>query len=275
MWEYTDEVQDHFLNPRNIGEIENPDGVGEVGNLRCGDALRLTIRVNDTEHISDIKFKTFGCASAIASASALTELAMGRHVDEAAELTNTDIAEYLGGLPAAKMHCSVMGAEALQNAVADYRGQTVVDEDERSIVCECFQVTEARIRRAVTANNLRTVEDVTNYTKAGGACGECIPEIEELIGQIREECELEDEPQQDTGRASRIRRVLDEKLAEQLGVRPGDLVLSRVNEDSVEIELRGASGLCERNAETVRQVIEQALRTVLEGDLKVVLECRE
>lgn len=275
MWEYSDKVQDHFLNPRNVGEIEDPDGVGEVGNLRCGDALRITIKVDENEHLSDVKFQTFGCASAIASASALTELAKGLHVDEAAKLTNQDIAEYLGGLPQAKMHCSVMGAEAIQKAIADYRGEPVTEEDGETIVCECFQVTEGQIRRAVTANNLRTVEEVTDYTKAGGGCGKCIPDIEELIIRIREECDLAGEPEPDTDRATHIRRVLDGTLADQLGVDPGDLVLDRLDNSLVKIRLRGASGLCDRNASTVQKAIQQALRTALDDDVTVVLECSE
>lgn len=275
MWEYTEQVEDHFLNPRNVGEIENPDGVGEVGNLRCGDALRLTLTVDDTEHISEIKFQTFGCASAIASASALTELAKGMSLEEAAKLTNQDIAEHLGGLPAAKMHCSVMGAEALQKAIADYRGEAVEDGDEDVMVCECFRVTEAAIRRTVTANNLQTVEEVTDYTKAGGGCGGCIPEIEELIERIRQECDLDGAPEPDTDRATRIRRVLDETLARQLGVSPGDLVLQRLDGDRVQIELRRGSGLCQRNVATVQQVVRQALRAAIEEDVEVVIGCSE
>src|SRR5665647_647224 len=184
MWEYSDKVLEHFLHPRNVGEVQDPDGVALVGNIACGDALKLTFKVDENGKIVEAKFKTFGCASAIASASALTEMIKGMTVEEAGNLTNQDIADYLGGLPKEKMHCSVMGREALEKAIAHFKGVPVA-EAAGEIICECFGVTEPEIERAVRENDLKTVEEVTNYTKAGGGCGGCHEAIQEIIDRVR------------------------------------------------------------------------------------------
>ncbi|HBG09991.1 MAG: Fe-S cluster assembly scaffold protein NifU [Limnochordia bacterium] len=120
---YSDKVMDHFTNPRNVGEIPNADGVGEVGNARCGDIMKMWIKVENNV-ITDIKFKTFGCGAAIATSSMITELAIGKTVEEAEKITNQQVAEALEGLPPLKMHCSNLAAEALGAAIADYRSRT-------------------------------------------------------------------------------------------------------------------------------------------------------
>ena len=193
MWEYTDKVKEHFLNPRNVGEIENPDGVAEVGSLACGDALKLTFKLDENKKIKEAKFKTFGCASAIASSSALTEIIKGKTVEEALKVTNQDIAKYLGGLPDEKMHCSVMGKQALEKAVENYRGAPALEAGAK-IICECFGVTDLEIERAVRENNLSTLEDVTNYTKAGGGCGLCHDAILQIIDRVRSEPKTDNKP---------------------------------------------------------------------------------
>ena len=186
MWEYTDKVKDHFFNPRNVGEIKNPDGVGEVGSLACGDALKLTFKLDNQGKIADAKFKTFGCASAIATSSVLTEIIKGMTVEEAAKVTNKHIADYLGGLPEQKMHCSVMGREALEAAIENYRtGGKKRHELEGKVVCTCFGVTENEIQRVIRENNLFSVEEVTNYCKAGGGCGGCRGQIEKIIEKVQ------------------------------------------------------------------------------------------
>jgi len=187
MWEYTQKVLDYFRNPRNMGEVENANAVGEVGSMACGDAMRLTMRIDPgSGRILEAKFKTFGCASAIASASVLTELLIGKTIDAALLVSNDDIAHELGGLPAAKMHCSVLGRDAVLAAINNYRGVATAahDVDEGKIVCNCFAVTDKHIERVARENKLHTVEEVTNFTKAGGACGSCHIAIQEILDTL-------------------------------------------------------------------------------------------
>lgn len=119
---YNEKVMDHFSNPRNVGEIENPSGVGEVGNAKCGDIMRIYLDI-ENDVVKDVKFKTFGCGAAIATSSMATELVIGKTIDEALEITNKAVAEALGGLPPAKMHCSNLAADALHKAIEDYKSK--------------------------------------------------------------------------------------------------------------------------------------------------------
>ena len=127
---YSEKVMDHFMNPRNVGEIKDPDGVGTVGNPVCGDMMTFFIRVND-EKIDDVKFKTFGCGAAIAVSSMISEMAKGKTLDEAMGITNKDVANELDGLPSNKMHCSNLGADALQKAIENYRETAGTGEKEK------------------------------------------------------------------------------------------------------------------------------------------------
>lgn len=275
MWDYTDLVQEHFLNPRNVGELDNASGVGDVGSLSCGDALRLTITVDDNDIITDAKFKTFGCASAIASSSALTEMIKGKKVDEAAKITNEDIANFLGGLPKEKMHCSVMGREALEAAIADFRG-TVLPEAEGNVICECFGVTDVEIRRAVHDSHLKTVEEVTNFTKAGGGCGRCEAKIQEIIDSVLNEAKVlpmarvSATPKMTTlQKIKKIEEVLDREIKPSLRQDGGDIELVDLDGDTVYVSLRGACGTCVKSQMTLKDYVEKKLRELVSPTLNV------
>ncbi len=197
-WDYSEKTKQLFLDAvhgkpgTHLGEIENPDGIGEHGSISCGDALKFSFRVekNDDplkDRIVEARYLTFGCTSAIAASEALCCIIEDRKVTpiEALKITNADIVEFLDGLPQQKIHCSVMGAEALEAAVVDWAKKRGVDlaalgiavniqnEDEGRIVCKCFGLTEPYIRRKIKELDLHTVEDLTGAIKAGGACGAC------------------------------------------------------------------------------------------------------
>jgi len=185
MWNYSEKMMDHFRNPRNVGKIENPDGTATVGSLACGDALTFQFKLDSDGKIAEAKFQTFGCASAIASSSALTEMVLGKTLEEASKITNAQIADYLGGLPPQKMHCSVMGREALEAAIKNYKTGENADRNlEDEVLCTCYNVSENEIRRVITENQLTTVEEVTNFTKAGGGCGRCKGKIEAILKEL-------------------------------------------------------------------------------------------
>jgi NifU-like protein len=280
MWEYTEKVKEHFLNPRNAGVLENPDGIGEVGSLACGDALKLTLAVDEQERIKDAKFQTFGCASAIASSSALTEMIKGMALDEAAKITNEDIAQYLGGLPKEKMHCSVMGRDALEKAIAHYRGQPE-KKSEGEIVCECFGVTDVEIERAVRESHLVSVEDVTGYTKAGGGCESCHEKIQEIIDKVHDKVkDKKHSPPQKPKRLTNIQKIrlieetLEREITPSLRQDGGDLELIDVDGNTVLVKLRGTCATCAASEVTLKSYVESKLREIVAPEL-VVEEVQE
>lgn len=271
MWEYTDKVKEFFLEPRNVGEVENPDGIAEVGSIACGDALKLTFKLDENKRIKEAKFKTFGCASAIASASALTEMVKGLTVEEAAKITNQDIADFLGGLPQEKMHCSVLGQQALEKAIAFYKGGPAAAEaKEGEIICECFGVTDLEIEKAVRENNLASVEEVTNYTKAGGGCGSCHDKIQEIIDRVRAEVREPVRPKLTNIQKIRmIEAVLDREIRPSLKTDGGDVELVDVIGNRVLVATRGACAVCRASQQTLKGFVEVKLRELVSPDLNV------
>ena len=271
MWEYTDKVKEHFISPRNVGEIENPDGVGEVGSLACGDALKLTIKVDENHRITDAKFKTFGCASAIASSSALTEMVIGKTVEEARQITNDHIAEYLGGLPKEKMHCSVMGQEALEKAIACFLEEPE-KRPEGNLVCECFGVTDVQIEKAVTEHTLRSVEEITNYIKAGGGCGKCHEKIEEIIARVSGK-QMDTPPEQkkltNIEKIKLIEETLEREIKPALKQDGGDIQLIDVDGDRVLVKLVGTCAGCAMSQVTLKDYVESKLKELVVNTLVV------
>lgn len=264
MWDYSETVKEHFFNPRNAGAVPDANAIGEVGSLSCGDALRLTLKVNpETETILAAGFQTFGCGSAIASSSALTEMIKGMTLEQALAVSNQDIADFLDGLPPEKMHCSVMGREALQAAVANYRGEVWKDDhEEGALVCKCFAVDAVLIESTVRANGLSTVEEVTNYTKAGGGCSACHEGVEEILVRVLAEQGRTFDPsapppppigQPKLSNLQRIRRIENAIAA----IRPnlqrdhGDIELIDVDGKDIYVKMTGACAGCQMAATTL------------------------
>jgi NifU-like protein len=288
MWDYSEKVKEHFFNPKNAGAVDEANAVGEVGSISCGDALRLTLKVDpETDIIQEAGFQTFGCGSAIASSSALTEMVKGMTVDEALKVSNQDIADFLEGLPPEKMHCSVMGREALEAAIANYRGEEWVDDhEEGALVCKCFAIDEVQIEKAIRENGLTTVEDVTNYTKAGGGCSSCHEGIEEVLDRV-----LADMPEAEAKPATapaepalapvaasagmtnlqRMRRIEEilEEIRPMLQRDHGDVELVDIDGKTVYVNMIGACSGCQMASLTLNG-IQQKLMEELGEFIKVV-----
>jgi len=298
MWNYSDKVLDHFMNPRNVGEIEDPDGVGEVGSMACGDALRLSFKLDDDGRIADAKFQTFGCGSAIASSSILTEMIKGKTLEEAAAITNEDIAKELDGLPREKMHCSVMGREALEAAMIDHykrlgRGVPCHLIHQDTLLCHCFQVTKDTVRDAIYNHRLEDIEDVTNFTKAGGGCTDCHHDIGDMLRECWDKIERGEAPApkgdadlvQLEGRpaasavdhqpadkdvVAKIQELLDEDISVALRNDGGDIEFVRYCEGKVFVRLTGSCAACKASDATIKGYVEAQLREFVSEDLEVI-----
>jgi NifU-like protein len=267
---------EHFLHPQNVGEIEDADGVGEVGNASCGDALKLTFKLDAKGRIAEVKFKTFGCVSAIASSSALTELIKGMTLEEAAKVTNQDIVKLLGELPEEKMHCSVMGMEALQAAIANYKGEKnpfEADEDhEGRIVCRCFGVTDVKIKKVARENKLRKAEDITHYCKAGGACGACLGDIQQLLDDLWNNANVQEEAFEQlpiVKRVTRVQEIIDKEIKPLLEQDGGSIDLVDIQGSRITVRLKGRCAHCPSSGVTLKNVVEDKLREFVSSALTV------
>lgn len=279
MWDYSDKVIDHYRNPRNVGKIDNADAIGEAGSLACGDSLKIYLKIKDNI-VTDAKFQTFGCGSAVASSSILTEMIIGKTVDEVKKITNKDIADQLGGLPPEKMHCSVMGYEALEDALKNWGDYTDLDDlrneenkpkTSEKIVCTCFGVTENGIWDAIKINGLKTVEEITNYTKAGGACGKCKAAIQDIIDTYYKKEEKEETssltPAQ---KILKINNIIENQISPELRKDGGDITLVDIQDNKVLVKLRGKCSGCKNSHLTLKAFVESTLRDTVDKNIEVV-----
>ena len=274
MWDYSEKVLDHYRNPRNVGKIDNADLIGEAGSLACGDSLKLYLKL-DGNKIVDAKFQTFGCGSAVASSSILTEMIIGKTLDEAKKITNKDIADELGGLPQEKMHCSVMGHEALEDALKKYYGGgKYIEENDTNtadkVVCTCFNVTENQIWEAIKVNNLKTVEEVTNYTKAGGACGRCKGTIQDIIDTYYKGLNKKEESSlTQTQKILKISKVIEQQISPELQKDGGDIEFIDLEGNKVKVKLTGMCQGCKNAQMTIKSFVESILKDKVDTNLEV------
>ncbi len=309
-WEYSDKTKRIFMDAvqgkpgTHLGEIDNADGVGQHGSIVCGDALKFTFRVNrNPDPLKDViveaKYLTFGCTSAIAASEALCALIEGRGLTpiEALKIRNQDIVDYLEGLPQQKIHCSVMGAEALEAAVVDWAKKRGVDlaaqgvkltgetaaENEGRIVCQCFGITEPYLRHKIKELNLRTIDDIVSALKAGGMCGACRYAPGGLQDILNETwgagapapTTLAAEPAAEPGMSAfqlyrKIEKVIADTVRPVLQGDGGDIELVDIKDWKVYCALRGMCAGCMGASRTLQLIVEQTLKDQVDERIRVV-----
>jgi NifU-like protein len=315
-WNYSQKTTELFMNAvqggpgSHMGEIEDPDGLGEHGSIACGDALRFTFKVDrhasdpKRDVITEARYLTFGCTSAIAASEALCAIIEeGAYTPiQALDITNDDIVKYLDGLPKQKIHCSVMGAEALEAAVFNWAQRRGVDlaelgidishdeQEEGRLVCTCFGLTEPYILRKITELELKTIPDITNAIKAGGACMSCHHTpggLQDMLTEVwgRRPTEFKELPVLPTPRApigspptemspykfaKEVERVLDETVRPQLQKDGGDLEVVDIKDTVVYLRLTGACADCMSSGTTIKMLVEQALKDQVDERIRVV-----
>lgn len=313
-WDYSEKTKQIFMDAvsgkpgTHLGEIDNPDGIGEHGSIACGDALRFTFRVkrDKTDATKDVieeaRYLTFGCTSAIAASEALCRLIeRGDYTPiDALQITNADIVDFLEGLPDQKLHCSVMGAEALEAAVFNWAQKRGVDlqalgvdihpheQEEGRIVCQCFMLTEPYLRRKIKELELKTIPEITGAIKAGGACMTCHHTpggLQDLLDETwgREKTRIKQDPQSPQPRASEepgdlspfqfsrvVERSLDEHVRPMLQKDGGDLELVDIKEQLVYLRLVGACVGCAGAGMTLKLMVEQTLKERVDERIRVI-----
>jgi len=315
-WEYSDKTKKLFMDAvhgepgTHLGEVENPDGLGEHGSIVCGDAMRFTFRVNrhpedpTKDIIVEAKYLTFGCTSAIAASEALcTLIEQGGYTPiQALNIKNEDIVDFLEGLPEQKIHCSVMGAEALESAVFNWAQKRGVDlkalgvdlrheeEAEGRIVCKCFSLSEPYLKRKITELSLRTIPDITNAVKAGGACMSChhIPGglqdlLDETWGAGRDSTSAA--PTMPAGVAAadatqrelspyqfskKVEKAIDEYIRPMLQRDGGDLEIVDIKDTMVYCRLAGACAGCAGAGQTLKMMVEKTLKDSVDERVRVI-----
>lgn len=270
MWDYSEKVKEHYKNPKNVGEIENPSTIGEAGSLTCGDALKIYLKINEQGIITDAKFQTFGCGSAVASSSMLTEMIIGKTIDEAKKITNKDIADALGGLPPEKMHCSVMGHEALEDALKNYGVKEDIKEEDEQIMCQCFNVTKGDIKKAINdgAKNLSEIADKTGATRG---CGRCKDIIQNYINEILGTNKTEEKPQAPTGLAFilQVNKVIENVISSELAKDCGGIEFKDIKGKDVYVKLTGSCKGCCNAHITLKNFVEKELREHVDPEINV------
>lgn len=274
MWEYSSKVKEHFTNPKNVGSIENADAIGEAGALSCGDKLKLYLKI-ENNIITQAKFQTFGCGSAVAASSVLTEMLIGKTLDEARKITNKQIADALDGLPPEKMHCSVMGREALEDALKNYYKEDWQDLEEENkggsqIICHCFDVSEKQIIDAILNNGAKTFDDVSKITSAGLACGRCKENIKAIIAKyVKNEDKKELTPIQ---KIIKINTIIETVISSELQKDFGDIELVNVEGNNVYVKLKGHCSQCANAKLTLKNFVEAKLKELVDDDIVVFEE---
>jgi NifU-like protein len=313
-WEYSEKTKQIFMDAvhgkegTHLGEIENPDGLGEHGSIACGDALRFTFRVKrhpadpTKDIITEARYLTFGCTSAIAASEALcTIIEQGGFTPiEALNVKNSDIVEFLEGLPKQKIHCSVMGAEALEAAVFNWSQKRGVDlsacginlheneEEEGRMVCKCFSISEPYLKRKIKELNLHTIAEITDAVKAGGACTSChyAPGgLQDLISEVWNEekdntgstdmsnsstAEKKDETLSPYQFSKKIEQVIEEQIRPMLQNDGGDLEIVDIKDQNVYCRLQGACAGCPGAQQTLKLMVEMTLKEEVDERITVI-----